>query len=239
MSAHEKLRRLEKLLVGFDRVAIAYSGGVDSTLLIKVASDCLPEGNLVALTAVSPSLPKSELQESVQIANQLRVEHILIDSQEIENPDYRENTPQRCFFCKSEVYQRFVDYAKKHGYEHILDGTNAEDIGDHRPGRQAAREHNVSSPLQELGFTKDEIRQLAREKGLPNWNKPAAACLSSRIPYGTRVDIALLWQVERAEEVLKQMGFGQLRVRHHGDIARLATGSGSVRARANKQGAHY
>lgn len=221
MNTNDKLKRLETWLVGLERVAIAFSGGVDSTLLTRIAVDCLPDGNIMALTAVSPSLPESELRESMQLAELLGVQHTLIDTHEVENPDYLENTPQRCYFCKSEVYHRFVDYAKQHGYEHILDGTNADDVGDHRPGRQAAHALGIKSPLKELGFTKDEIRQLARDKGLPNWDKPAAACLSSRIPYGSRINREILSRVERAEEVLKQMGFSQLRVRHHADIARL------------------
>jgi uncharacterized protein len=221
MEKQEKLSRLQRLLMEMEHIAVAYSGGVDSTFVLKVAADCLPAGKLAALTAVSPSLPDSELQEAKQIARQLGVKHVLIDSHEIENPGYLKNSPNRCFFCKSEVYDLFLAYAREQDYRWLVDGTNADDVGDHRPGRQAARARGVRSPLQEVGLNKAEIRQLAREMGLPNWDKPAAACLASRIPYGTRIDVALLAQVERAEDALKRLGFGQLRVRHHGDIARL------------------
>jgi uncharacterized protein len=221
MQSDQKLKQLQAWLVDKENVAVAFSGGVDSTLLLKVAADCLPHTSLVALTAISPSMPKSELQEAKQIASHLGLKHVLIDSKEIEDPNYRENSPDRCFYCKREVYALFAKYAREHGNLHLLDGTNADDVGDHRPGRRAARAHGVRSPLQELGFTKSEIRQLARELGLPNWDKPSAACLASRVPYGTPIDTAVLSQIERAEQALKRIGFGQLRVRHHGDIARL------------------
>jgi uncharacterized protein len=204
-----------------ESVAVAYSGGVDSTLLLKLAFDSLGEDRVVALTAVSASLPTRERAEAEIIAHQIGAPHVLLESHETEDPRYLANTPNRCYFCKSDVYGRLIDYAQQEGYRCLIDGTNADDADDHRPGRQAARERGVRSPLQEAGLTKAEIRNLAHALELPNWNKPAAACLSSRIPYGTSITLEMLSQVERAELVFKEMDFGQLRVRHHDDIARI------------------
>jgi uncharacterized protein len=144
-----------------------------------------------------------------------------MESREIQDPRYTANTPQRCYFCKSSVLGRLTEYARREGYRYVLDGSNVDDLGDHRPGRQAAMELGVRSPLQEAGFTKSDIRRLARELGLPNWDKPSAACLASRIPYGSPVTAQALGQIEQAELVLRQMGLGQLRVRHHDQLARI------------------
>ena len=220
METNEKLIELKRILTGMGRVVVAYSGGVDSTLLLKVAHECLGDGAL-ALTAVSASLPGAELAEAQEIARQIGARHVLLESHETEDPRYLENTPTRCYFCKSSVYDEMVKYARESGYDFILDGTNADDASDHRPGRQAARERGVRSPLQEAGFTKADIRNLAHALELPNWDKPSAACLSSRIPYGTPITLEMLSQVDRAELIFKEMDFGQLRVRHHDQIARI------------------
>lgn len=217
----DKYRRLKDKIIEFDSVAIAFSGGVDSTLLLKVAADSLPAERVIALTAVSPSFPQRELAEAKSLAEKIGVRHMLIESHEMADSRYLANNPDRCYFCKTNAYDLFVDYIQLHGYTYLLDGTNADDAGDYRPGRQAAREHGVRSPLQEVGMRKDEIRQLAREMDMPNWDKPAAACLASRIPYGAPVRIEVLSQVEHAEYMLRDLGFGQLRVRHHGEVARL------------------
>lgn len=215
-----KQKRLRQMLEDMESVVVAYSGGVDSALLLKLAHDCLND-RVVALTAVSASLAAHELEEAQSIAQQIGARHVLVESHETEDPNYLANAPNRCYFCKSDVFGRLIEYAQREGYRYVVDGTNADDVGDHRPGRQAARERGVRSPLQEAGLTKAEIRNLARALGLPNWDKPAAACLSSRIPYGTPITLENLSQVERAELALRQMGFRQLRVRHHEQIARI------------------
>ena len=214
---HEKLK---EILTSIGSLVVAYSGGTDSTLVLKVAHDVLGD-KVIALTAVSASLPAAERIEAKQIARQIGAKHLLIESEETSNPDYLANTPNRCFFCKKETYGKLSAYAEQHGFQAIVDGTNADDTGDYRPGRQAAHDYGVRSPLLEAGFTKTEIRQLSKELGLPNWDKPAAACLSSRIPYGTTITLEALSQVERAEALLHGLGLRQLRVRHHGQVARI------------------
>lgn len=220
MDLDEKLTKLESIFSEMHRVVVAFSGGVDSTLVLKLAHDCL-EGGATAVTAVSPSLPAHELAEAQAIAQEIGVRHELIESHETEDARYLANASNRCYFCKSEVYDELLGFAQQMGFDHIVDGTNADDAGDHRPGRQAARERGVRSPLQEAGMTKGEVRELARRIGLPNWDKPAAACLSSRIPYGSVITNEALSQVEQAELALRRMGLRQLRVRHHDQVARI------------------
>jgi uncharacterized protein len=218
--SHVKRRKLEALIRGLDHVVVAYSGGIDSTLVLKVAADELGDG-AVAATAVSPSLAKGDLDDSKRIATDIGVRHVLLESSEVDDPRYRRNDPQRCYFCKTNVYDTLIAYAGREGFTWILDGTNADDLGDHRPGLRAAREHGVRSPLQECGMTKAELREWARELGLPNWDKPANACLSSRIPYGSEVTPEKLAQVEAAEAAVRAFGFRRFRVRHHGQVARI------------------
>jgi len=201
-------------------VIVAYSGGVDSTLLLKIAHDVLGE-KAIAITSVSASFPKNELDEARNIANIIGTKHVLIDGHELEDQRYTQNPQNRCYFCKQNVYTHMVEYSLQHGYQYILDGTNADDLNDHRPGRQAALEKGLRSPLMEAGLTKADIRTLAQQFGLPNWNKPSAACLSSRIPYGTPIEVSVLHQIEQAENLLHHMGFSQVRVRFHNQIARL------------------
>jgi len=215
-----KMHRLRGELACLQRVVVAFSGGVDSTFLLKMAHDVL-ETDALAMLAVSPSLPHREREEAVRTAEQIGAELVIIDTLEVENADYAANAPNRCFFCKDHVYAALRRCADEHGILHVLDGMNADDTLDVRPGRAAALKHGVRSPLNELGFTKEEVREAAKSLGLEVWDKPAAACLSSRVPYGTPVTADLLARIESAEDYLHSLGFAELRVRHHGDIARI------------------
>lgn len=215
------ISQLLAYLQPLERVAVAYSGGVDSTLVLKAAVDALGSDHVVALLAVSPSLPQSEKDEAVFLAGKLGARLELLPTEETNDPQYQANAPNRCYFCKDHVYRALRQFAERNGIRHVLDGMNSEDTLDVRPGRAAASELKILSPLHELGFTKQQVRDAAKTLGLPNWNKPAAACLASRVPYGTSVTPKLLSQIERAEAALFDLGFRELRVRHHGDVARL------------------
>jgi uncharacterized protein len=201
-------------------VIVAFSAGVDSTLVASAAFDALGEQAL-AVTGVSPSIPAAEVEEARELGRTIGVRHELIDTSEMDRPGYVENSPQRCYHCKTELYGILAGIARERGFAFVVDGCNVDDLGDHRPGRVAAAEHGVRSPLIEAGLTKDEVRALSRARGLPTWDKPAMACLSSRIPYGTPVTIEALDRIEEAEAFLRSLGLRQLRVRHHGDVARL------------------
>jgi uncharacterized protein len=216
----ERRAALERIIDEMGRVIVAFSAGIDSTLVLKVACDRLGD-NAMGVTAVSPSLAQSELQEAIELARLMGARHRLLKTHEMDDPNYAANPINRCYFCKTELYDELLDLARREEYRYILNGANLDDVGDYRPGEQAAREFNVRSPLREAGMTKAHVRALARELGLPNWNKPAMACLSSRLPYGTRVTSEALSQVEQAERYLRSLGFRQLRVRHHGDLARI------------------
>ncbi|HQE93513.1 MAG TPA: ATP-dependent sacrificial sulfur transferase LarE [Anaerolineae bacterium] len=217
---NDKVERVKQILLDMESVLVAYSGGVDSTLLLKLAHTVLGERAL-AVTAVSPTLPDDELAEAKAIARQIGARHAVLAKHEMEDERFLANTPDRCYFCKAAVGRQWVEYARQEGYRYVIDGANADDAGDYRPGARAAREYGIRSPLQEAGFTKADIRAVARELGLPNWDKPSAACLASRIPYGDPITAAKLTQIGRAEEVLRNLGLRQYRVRHHGNVARL------------------
>ena len=216
----KKLESLQNELSTMNNTLVAYSGGVDSTLLAKLAQDVLGE-KVKAVIVTSPTLPDRELQEAREIATLIGIELIEMPSDEIDLPEYYINSEQRCYVCKDHRYGMLRKYAAEQDYQTILDGSNADDLSDFRPGHRAVKEHGVRSLLQEAGFSKAEIRKLAKEMDLPNWDKPSSACLASRIPYGVKITSDQLIKIALAEEYLFQLGFSQLRVRHHGDIARL------------------
>lgn len=215
-----KARRLEDILSGCQSALVAFSGGVDSAYLAIAAQRTLGDRAL-AVTADSPSYPDAHRQLALTIARQFGFAHEIIHTDELNRAEYRANPANRCYFCKDELYGRLRALAEARGLAVIVDGNNADDRGDYRPGRQAAREHGVRSPLDEADLAKDEIRELAKAAGLDSWNEPASACLSSRVPYGTEVSDEVLRQIEQAESVLRELGFRVFRVRHHDAVARL------------------
>jgi len=215
-----KLQALRDILAQMDSVLVAYSGGVDSAFLLKVAVDTLGDRAL-AVTARSDSYPARELEEATALASAIGAHHLVVDTHEMDSEPYVSNPSNRCYFCKTELWETLAPIAAERGITALADGFNADDVGDYRPGAVAAREHGVRSPLLEAGLTKQEIRTLSREMGLPTWDKPAMACLSSRVPYGERISREKLEQIDRAEQLLRELGFRQVRVRHHGDIARI------------------
>jgi len=219
-TVESKLRELKRIIGEMESAIVAFSAGVDSTFVAAVAAGVLGE-RAVAVTGVSPSIPRSEVEEAQTLAQRMNIRHILLDTSEMDRPGYVENSPQRCYHCKTELYSLLEDMAARDGFAYVLDGCNVDDLGDHRPGRVAAAEHRVRSPLIEAGLLKQEIRVLSKGLGLPTWDKPAMACLSSRIPYGTPVTVEALDQVGAAEAFLRGLGFRQLRVRHHGEVARI------------------
>jgi uncharacterized protein len=218
--AAQKSLRLQEILAGYESVLVAFSGGVDSAYLAIAAQQALG-ARALAVTADSPSYPENHRQLALSIAGSFGFPHEMIRTGELERPEYRANPSNRCYYCKDELYSHLKALAVERGLAVVIDGNNADDRGDYRPGRQAAREHGVRSPLDEADLTKDDIRALAREAGLESWNEPASACLSSRVPYGTEVSNEVLRQIEQAESVLRDLGFRVFRVRHHDTVARL------------------
>lgn len=215
-----KYARLRAILQDMEAVLVAFSAGVDSTLVLKVAYDVLGDRAL-AVTGDSESLAPEEFAEAQALARRIGARHLVLRTAELADPNYAANPANRCYFCKSELYTKLLRIAEEHGIRSIVDGSNADDVGDWRPGMRAARERGVRSPLQEAGLTKAEVRELSAYLGLPTADKPAAACLSSRIPYGMSVTVEKLRQIAAAEGALRRLGFRGFRVRHHGDVARL------------------
>lgn len=216
----DKLAALRGLFAEMDRALIAYSGGIDSTLVAKVAFDVLGD-RTVAITAVSPSLLPEELEEAQTQARWIGIAHELVETQEMANPNYTSNPVNRCYFCKSELHDTLKPLGLERGFPYVIDGVNADDLQDYRPGIQAAKERGARSPLAEVGMTKAEVRQLSQRLGLPWWDKPAQPCLSSRFPYGEMITVEKLHRVGRAEIYLRQRGWRQVRVRSEGDTARI------------------
>ena len=220
IKAEEKLKRLKGYLRSLQSVLVAYSGGVDSAFLMKVSTDELG-GDATALTAKSPSLPLTELEDAIKLATKCGANHIVVQSKELSDQNYSSNPENRCYYCKSELYSICEDKAKELKINQVIDGFNADDASDYRPGRVAASEKNVLSPLAYVGLTKAEIRYLSKSLDLPTWDKPNMACLSSRFPYGTEITEKKLKQIELAEEYLKTLGFRQLRVRYYNETAKI------------------
>jgi len=216
----EKLKQLQQLIQNLKSTAIAYSGGVDSTFLIKVAYDTLGD-NALAVTATSSTYPERELEDAKRYAQEIGIPHIIIQSEELDIPKFSDNPSDRCYYCKKELFQKILQIAKEHHLNTVLDGSNADDTFDYRPGARARSELEIRSPLKEIGLTKQEIRQLSASLQLKSSEKPAFACLASRFPYGMKITKERLKQVEAAEEYLFSLGIRQYRVRYHDHIARI------------------
>jgi uncharacterized protein len=220
MELKEKFQLLKDIIKEKGSAAVAFSGGVDSTFLVKVAYEVLGE-KVIAVTATSSTYPERELKEAIKYAKDMGAKHIIISSEELDIEGFASNPKNRCYYCKKELFTKIKDVASENGVKYVFDGSNLDDNGDYRPGMQAARELEVVSPLKEAGLTKNDIRELSKELGLPTWNKPSFACLSSRFPYGHKITLPKLKMVDQAEQFLLDMGIKQVRVRHHGEIARI------------------
>lgn len=220
MNLDEKFQLLKENLINLGSAAIAYSGGVDSTFLLKAAYDVLGD-KVIAVTAKSSTYPEREFKEATSYINDLGAKHIVIISEELDIQGFSKNPTNRCYFCKKELFTKIKEVAANHNIKYVMDGSNSDDTGDFRPGMKAAKELQVISPLKDAGLTKKDIRELSKRLNVPTWNKPSFACLSSRIPYGNEITVEKLGMVEKAEQMLLDMGFWQVRVRHHGEIARI------------------
>ncbi len=216
-----KVQNLKEIFKSMGRVLVAFSGGVDSTLLLRVARDTLGEGNVLAVTALSPLYPEREVTGAKRLAKEMGVRHLLINSNELEIEGFSKNPPNRCYYCKKELFGELRKIAQKEEIAYIVEGSTLDDDRDHRPGRRAAQELEVRSPLKEAMLTKEEVRELSSGLGLSTWDKPSFACLASRFPYGEEITVESLKMIDEAEDFLFGLGFKQVRVRHHGNLARI------------------
>jgi uncharacterized protein len=220
MLLKEKFQLLKDIIKEKGSAAVAFSGGVDSTFLVKVAYEVLGD-KVIAVTATSSTYPERELKEAIKYAEDMGVKHLIISSEELDIEGFASNPKNRCYFCKKELFTKIKEVAKENAVQYVFDGSNLDDNGDYRPGMQAAKELEVISPLKLAELTKNDIRELSKELGLPTWDKPSFACLSSRFPYGHKITMPKLKMVDQAEQFLLDMGIRQVRVRHHGEIARI------------------
>jgi uncharacterized protein len=216
-----KLKELKNIFKTMGRVVVAFSGGVDSTLLLKVAQDALGDENVLAVTALSPLYPERELAGVKKLIQTIGVKHRLIESNELEIPGFSENPPNRCYYCKNKLFKELMDIAREEAFSFVVEGSTLDDDKDYRPGRMAIQELGIRSPLKEALFTKMEIRELSKELGLSTWDKPSFACLASRFPYGEKITEEGLRKIDAAEDFLFGLGFKQVRVRHYGNLARI------------------
>jgi len=224
----EKLERLREIIRSHKRVLVAYSGGVDSSLLLKVALDVLGERNVEAVIASSDTYPSREKFDAMGFCDAIGAPYSVIETDEMEDARFLENTPERCYICKSHLYDEILKIARDRGWDTVVEGSNVDDLKDYRPGRRAIEEKGIVSPLKEAGLTKAEIRAISREIGLPTHAKPAKACLASRIPYHTRIEKEILWRIEQGEAFIESLGLTQVRVRSHGDVARIEVEPGEL-----------
>jgi uncharacterized protein len=227
MTMEIEYERLVEHMRSLGSVLVAFSGGVDSSLVLAAAHDAL-EDRAVAVTACSPSYPEEEKQRAFEIAQLIGARHLFVNSGEFENPVFTANPPDRCYHCKRELFAQLRDLAVREGLAFVVDGSNADDETDYRPGHKAVKELAVRSPLEELGLGKSAIRELARSRGLPNWDQPACACLASRIPYGVTITAERLARIARVEAGIRELGFSVIRLRDHGDIARIEVGPDEI-----------
>ena len=217
----EKHERMKEVFRTMGKVLVAYSGGVDSTLLLGVAQDTLDRGNVLAVTSLSPLYPERELDHAKKVVQSVGAKHLLVESNELEIKGFSKNPSNRCYFCKKELFKKLSELAKTEGIHFIVEGSTLDDDKDHRPGSQAIKELGIRSPLKEVGFTKLEVRELSKALGLPTWDKPSFACLASRFPYGEEITAKALEMVAESEDFLFGLGFKQVRVRHYGNLARI------------------
>ena len=220
MHLKNKSKKLKDILSNYSDLIVAFSGGVDSTLLLFMAHEVLGE-KVLAITARSPIHPEREVRFAEEFTAEMEIPHIVVDSREMQQDDFRANRPDRCYVCKKTLLTDLIELGRIHGMKHIVHGANLDDLGDYRPGMDAAQEMGVSAPLMEAGLTKEEIRLLSRQLNLPTWNKPSMACLATRVPYGTVINKEMLKTIDAAEEYILSFGVSTVRVRHHGDIARI------------------
>ncbi len=224
MNNDAKYEELKALLRSLGRVVVCFSGGVDSTLLLKAAVDAVGKEDVLALVARSDTYPEREIAEALSFADALGVSNLVIETREMTDESYLQNAKDRCYHCKRHLFSAAKEVAREEGYDHVLEGSNVDDQGDYRPGRRAGAEAGVISPLLRVGLSKADIRRISKDLGLPTHNKPSLACLASRIPYGTRIEAPVLGKIERSEGFLRSLGFRQVRVRYHGHVARIEVG---------------